>query len=229
MIRWWNSRLLQPFLIIVTTIIMLHLLTSQLLIKSPTRSYRQGLDELGELDASILQRDKEGGVCEPLILAVLFCAVTTSLMHSVENGARRRAPSCWLFLPCTWFSPEAETCHLWSLVRRMVWGCIVQANNIPKLLWGQSISPTFTIILSHLMNGDRWKSPTLTSERLAFLPFQALNLAGICLKIPNSLSAIDFQWTQWGEIPAPMDSYRFYTAPNVLNTQEHVSCWKTHN
>lgn len=38
------------------------LLTSQLLIKSPTRSHRQGLDELGELDASVLQGDKEAGV-----------------------------------------------------------------------------------------------------------------------------------------------------------------------
>lgn len=52
---------------------MLHLLTSQLLIKSPTRSYRQGLDELGELDASILQRDKEGGVVS--LLYSLFSSV----------------------------------------------------------------------------------------------------------------------------------------------------------
>lgn len=101
-------------------------------------------------------------------------------------------------------------------------------TNIPKLLWSQSISPIFTIILSHLMNGDRWKSPTLTSELWPFLPFQALDLAGICLKIPNSLSAVDFQWTQWGEIPASMDSYWFCTAPNALTAQEHISCWKTH-
>lgn len=52
---------------------MLHLLTSQFLIKSPTRSYRQGLDELGELDASILQRDKEGGVVS--LLYSLFSSV----------------------------------------------------------------------------------------------------------------------------------------------------------
>lgn len=79
------------------------------------------------------QRGRGG---EPLIVAVLFRAVTTSLMHSLENGARRGAPSCWLFLPCTWFSPEAETCHLWSLVRRMLWGCIVQANT-------KQISPNY--------------------------------------------------------------------------------------
>lgn len=44
------------------------LLTSQLLIKSPTGGYRQGLDELGELDSSILQRDRHGG-CEHLVLS----------------------------------------------------------------------------------------------------------------------------------------------------------------
>lgn len=104
------------------------------------------------------QRGRGG---EPLVLAVL-------LMHSVENGARRRAPSCWLFLPCTWFSPEAETCHLWSLVRRMLCGCIVQANT-------KQTSPNYdeakvfpSYSLFHLMNGDRWKSPTLTSELGAF-------------------------------------------------------------
>lgn len=97
------------------------------------------------------QRGRGG---EPLILAVLFCAVTTSLMHSVENGARRGVSSCWLFLPCTWFSPEAETCHLWSLVRRMLWVCIVQA-------YTKQTSPNYDeakvfppYSLSHLMNGN---------------------------------------------------------------------------
>lgn len=30
------------------------------------------------------------------------------------------APSPRLFLPCTWLSPEAEICHLWSLLRWML-------------------------------------------------------------------------------------------------------------
>lgn len=148
-------------------------------------------------------------------------------MHSVENGARRRAPSCWLFLPCTWFSPEAETCHLWSLVRRMLCGCIVQASpkqTSPNYDKAKVFSP---YSLSHLMNGDRWKSPTLTSELGAFLAFQAQS----CWNMSENSQ---FPFSHWlsrhsaGGIPAPMDRYRFYTAPNALNAQEHISCWKTH-
>lgn len=36
-------------------------LTSQLLVQGPPRSHGQGLDELGELDASVLRRERRGG------------------------------------------------------------------------------------------------------------------------------------------------------------------------
>ena len=111
----------------------LHLLTSQLLIKSPPRGHWQGLDELGELDASILQggmreRERERTLerkwpkdkmsillhtSRPLISSLLF-------FHDVlEKRGQTLAPTQLLFLPCTWLFPEAEICHLWSLIRWM--------------------------------------------------------------------------------------------------------------
>lgn len=48
------------------------------------------------------------------------CSFMMSLLYSPENGARRLLQVSCYFLPCTWLSPEAEICHLWSLVRWML-------------------------------------------------------------------------------------------------------------
>lgn len=37
----------------------------------------------------------------------------------------------WLFLTFSWYSPEAKTCHLWSLVRWMLLGCNLIYKWIP--------------------------------------------------------------------------------------------------
>lgn len=63
---------------------------------------------------------------------LLFCPVMMSLMHSVENRTRHCAPSRGLFLPGTWFSPKAKTCHLWSLVRWTFLGCNLIYKWIPN-------------------------------------------------------------------------------------------------
>lgn len=48
------------------------------------------------------------------------CSFMVSFLHCAENWARRLPQVSCYFLPCTWLSPEDETCHLWSLVRRML-------------------------------------------------------------------------------------------------------------
>lgn len=49
------------------------------------------------------------------------------------------APSQLLFLPCTWLSPEAEICHLWSLGRWMLLAHSLKviAHKQPLNNWGQ--------------------------------------------------------------------------------------------
>ena len=48
------------------------------------------------------------------------CSFKMSLLHSSEKRGQTFALSRLLFLPCTWLSPEAEICHLWSLGRWML-------------------------------------------------------------------------------------------------------------
>lgn len=120
---------------------------------------------------------------------LLFCPVMMSLMHSIENGARRCAPSRGLFLPCTWFSPEAKTCHLWSLVRWMLLGC----NLIYKWILNkrpQNIMRQITVSnLSHFLNEDRWIK-SYEREKISHWHFHAMSFANIlsdqfCWKRPS--------------------------------------------
>lgn len=48
------------------------------------------------------------------------CSFMMSLLYSAQKPGQTFAPSQLLFLPCTWLSPEAEICHLWSLGRWML-------------------------------------------------------------------------------------------------------------
>ncbi len=116
----------------------MHLLTSQLLIQSPPGSHRQGLDELRELDASVLRSDKrerermgERKWPREEMSILLHTGYSRTFMNSLLffhnvlavflwKRGHALAPSQLLFLPCTWLSPEAEICHLWSLVRWML-------------------------------------------------------------------------------------------------------------
>lgn len=108
----------------------MHLLTSQLLIQSAPGSHWQGLDELRKLDASILRSDRRErkrvkgngpetrrASCCTFINFILFFHDALAVFCSKRG--QTFAPSQLLFLPCTWLSPEAEICHLWSLVRWM--------------------------------------------------------------------------------------------------------------
>lgn len=195
MIRWWKSQLLQSFLIIVIKIIMLHLLTSQFLIKSPTRSYRQGLDELGELDASILQRDKEGGV--------------VSLLYSLFSSVLLRRPWCigWKWGQ-TWCF---ELLAIFALHLVLSWGrnmspvvisetdalslyCTSEyQTNIPKLWWGQSISPIFTI------PPNEWGWVEISHSDVRAMSFFTFSGTQSCC---NMSEKFQFPFSHW----LPMDS-----------------------
>lgn len=106
-------------------------LTSQLLIQSPPRGHWQSLDELRELDASILQqsdrgqtewgdRDKTNILVHLTFMNSLSYLIKLSPAPKKTEWGQGLAPSQLLFLPCTWLSPEAQICLLWPLVRWML-------------------------------------------------------------------------------------------------------------
>lgn len=94
------------------------------------------------------------------------------------------APSQLLFLPCTWLSPGAKICHLWSLGRWM-WlahSLKVTALKQPLCIWGEDVSHFFTdsILWMDMANNSVWqgrKYSTLTLNfLLALLESHAMNL-----------------------------------------------------
>lgn len=92
------------------------------------------------------------------ILLHTCCSCTFMFFHDVLavfywKRGQTLAPSQLLFLPCTWLSPEAEICHLWSLARwmRLAHSLKVTAHKQPLCIWAEGVSHSSHRL--YIMNG----------------------------------------------------------------------------
>lgn len=97
------------------------------------------------------------------------------------KGGQTFAPSPRLFLPCTWLSPEAEICHLWSLLRWMLLAPSLQVTaqkNNHCIFWGKDVSNDST--------QSEWAWKIILSDEVENVPlwhFFPLSFVGIsCTK-----------------------------------------------